>query len=351
MKVLFLADNDTVLEMYAPIINKLSCEVRVFKVDYEEVARLKPDVIVLAREDTSPEEHTIINCGIPTLLIPHGMLMPNVSRKLWGDNRYTNSKFLLIQGFKKLMKGDSPLRLLKVGLFRLRNDYKEKGIMSNFDGFTKIASYGEVMSDILIRYHVKPENIVVTGNPKFDKYYNQPKAKKGYVLLLTEYFVEFGIWSARHRENFVRDVYLCAKQCGLDLVVKIHPVLEYREDYEKLAKKYPFKLYHKEDTCNLILNCDMAITIISSTGLEVMVAEKPLIIYNSYNMPTLYEEGVLNAKNPSELLTAMQTAKNGLSNQLINEARHLVAQNAYIQDGKSAERIANLILEMGNDTR
>jgi hypothetical protein len=202
MKVLFLADNTPTIEMYQPIISQLKCDALIIKTDCSIIKKEKPNVIVMAREETTPEEHRIVDSGVPTLLIPHGMLMPEVTKKLWGNgNKTTHYKRLFLQAYYKVKHGETPLRLLKTGLFRIRNDYKN-GVLSKYSGFTKIAVYGEAMKDTLIKYDVKPENIVVTGNPKFDKYYGKIRRNNGYVLLLTEYFVEFGYWTPKQRKEY-----------------------------------------------------------------------------------------------------------------------------------------------------
>ncbi len=349
MKVLFFADNAPVEEMYQPIIDRLPCQSVVAKTDYRMIEREKPDVIVLAREETTQEEHKIVDSGIPTLLVPHGMLKSGEGRMWGGDSRafrLIHLWRLVVQGFRKLQKGDSPWRLLKVGLFRMRNDFKEKGILSRYVGFTKIACYGEVMRDILLDYKVKLESIVITGNPKFDKYCGLPQSKDGYVLLLTEYLVEFGMWTVKQREQYVKAVYEAVRQCGLDLVVKIHPVLENKEDYEKLVEKWQFRLCQHENLCELVSKCDMAITLMSTAGLDVMVAGKPLIIYNEYSNPTPYTSGVLYARGCLGLMLKIFQVKNGLDNHFFDEAKKFVYQQAYIQDGKASDRIADLIMEM-----
>lgn len=346
MKVLFLADNAPVVEMYKPIIEKLPCKSVVVKTSLEAVERGKPDVVVMAREETTLVEHKIVSSGIPTLLVPHGMLWGD-HRKLWGSNKLVRRWRLAVQAYRKLLRGESLWRLLKVGFFRLRNDFKEGNILSRYDGFTKIAAYGEAMRKVLLGYKVKPENIVITGNPKFDKYGELARKNGGYVLLVTEYLVEFGLWSAKQRKKYVDDVAIAASSCGLGLVVKIHPVLEDKRDYETLASEWGFRLCKDEGLLELVSECNMTVTLMSSVGLEVMVIGKPLIIYNPYNNPTAYTYGVLSARTLSELVSAVEEATNGWNRRLANGARRFVYEQTYLHDGKSADRIAELIMGMG----
>lgn len=356
MKVLFWADNEPVFEMFKPIKALLKCQsVIIRRVDAKVVEREKPDLIVLAREETTPLEHSIANSGIPTLLVPHGALMPN-ERELWfGDGRYGRVRHLMKlarQARSRLGKGDMSLwSLLRTGLFRIRNDFRDGATLSRYDGYTKIAAYGEAMRDILIRYRVKPENIVVTGNPKYDKYLDMRPNKDKEVLLITDYLVEFGLWSKKQRLGYLRDVCeVVYEVTGQNTEVLIHPVVENKVDYVDVVKRNGLTAsVHQMELTRLIEECAVGITLLSTSGLEVMVAGKPLVIYNPYGNPTMYHErsGVYIAKTKSELLaTVGSLLRNGMDIIHRNLSDDYVYKQMYLRDGKADKRIADLIMSM-----
>lgn len=373
MKALFVADNIPTIEMYLPIIKCLpsNCESRIvnyngFKLAKPECIYLrnesknginsllkaeKPDVIIIAREETNNVEHFLAVSGIPTVLVPHGLLMPN-EKRLWGSDkniRANHLKKLLKQGYYKFKNGGISYRLIKTGLFRIKNDFKDGETLSRYDSYTKIASYGSAMNDILIRYGVGANKLIITGNPKYDKYRIVNRKRSGRVLLITDYLVEFGLWSISQRIKYLKDICgIVNKITGKKLEILIHPVLENLDDYRKIIDRNDLQanVYQLQLT-RLINECDLVITTLSTSGLEVAVAGKPLIIYNPYDNPTLYDgnSGAYIAKTSYELAIILSKLKNGaVDSEQSKKSREFILKQAYLQDGNSAKRIAELIV-------
>ncbi len=325
MKALFLIDNVPAMEMFIPIVTRLNGESvfinysrnkqNTFKIEeymknfairceiikkhnnrYVNILldREKPDIVILAREETMPiEKYFTSLCrgkNILTLLVPHGMLMPN-ELQLWGLGgklfRLKHIYRLVKQGVRKLLNGKITLNhLIQAGIFRVRNDYKDKVTLSRYDTYDKIATYGEAMKEILLKYNVKPENIVLTGNPKYDAQTQDNGHKKhNSILIITNYLVEFGTWNKGQRENYILDIHTVVNALSQNLLVKIHPVMEDANDYIRIAhnNKLSLVLYQSEPLSEVINKCDIGITTMSSGGLEVLATGKPLIIYNPYN--------------------------------------------------------------------
>ena len=397
--VLFLVDNVPAIEMLTPVAAKLADSWDVFFVGYclrterdrrmiqdcvqktamrylllrkqsrkgvaELLGLVEPSILVLTREETTPVEPWFLEegkaRGIPSLLVPHGIMIQS-SRQVWGDNkgglyRLRHLRQLSGQGYRKLRSGRiSPKQLVQIGIFRVISDLKKKESLSRFDRYSMVAAYGDMMREILINRGVSPKSITVTGNPKFDSYYARPEHGQTHagsrILLLTNYFVEFGLWTAKQREAFVLNI--CSVVSALSqypLQVSIHPVLEDIRDYEHIIRKYglPVEVFQHKPLPELIDDCDIAITISSSSGLEVMAAEKPLIIYNPYGDLTVYTEGsgVLSARNGTELfMRLLDLTKDDADMGRRTAAEAFVYDQAYLQDGKAAERIVALIEEM-----
>lgn len=361
MKVLFLEDTIPIKEMFTPIIDRLEsvgieCKKIGYNIEVNEVLKKeRPDLIVLAREETNPIEHQFAVSNVPTLLIPHGLLMPN-ERELWTSNGSLKLGHLIRlsrQFMHKIKKNSMPFwSLIQVGLFRLFNDFVDSKTLSKYNNFTKIASYGLKMRDILVKYKVNPENIIITGNPKYDKYVNVCREKSGRILLITDYLVEFGLWSEKQRLKYLQDVSEIVQELTLKrLEILIHPVLEDKDEYKKIIDKNKlFANVHQLELERLINECDIGITLLSTSGIEMMAANKPLIVYNPYHNPTLYYEdsGCYVANNRNELYSIIKhLIKDGMSESKQKLSKEFVYHQIYEQDGKAVDRIVDVILNMG----
>jgi hypothetical protein len=359
MKVVFMIDTIPIQEMFSPIIEKLDGKVEVKCFDYkvkvkDMVESVKPDLIIMAREETQVIEHELTTCGIPTLLVPHGLSMHD-EKRLWSNDgrflRIIHLSKLLKQGWYKFKKRKNSLSyLIKTGIFRMWHDFKDRDALSQYSNYTKIAAYGNSMKDILIKYGVKPRNIVITGNPKYENY-SESKRKSGKVLLITDYLVEFGLWTEMQNIKYLQDVSdVVYDLTSKNVEVSIHPVLENKEEYYKAIKKYNIKAnVYQLELKKLINECDIAITTLSTSGMEVLITGKPLVIYNPYKNPTPYdnEKGVYVVRTKLELSEIIKDLLiNGMSKEKNELCKTFVDQHVY-KDGKSVDRIVDLILSFG----
>lgn len=398
MEVLFLVDNIMAMRMFAPIIRTLPQNWECLFVNFdgyteqgrakvddyayelgvkckqlkkhnkqsvgEMIDEEKPSVIVFAREESTPAESIFVgmSCerGIPTLFVPHGVLMAELAMmnlgKLGGKTfRIRHLLWLANQAYKRWRGGKISIsRLIQIGLFRIRNDFQESDAQSRYDRYTKIATYGETMKEILLSRHVKPESIVITGSTKFDSYAKQSVRAEGQsILLFTEYPVEFGIWTVKQRAEYVLAICrLITLAPYTKLVIKIHPMIEEKNDYAKIVSHLicPPRIYQDEALPKLINECYLAMAITSSAGLEVMASGKPLVIYNPYEDETIYKEssGAYFAYNEDELRKVVgKLFKEGMDKEHKEMAEKFVYNHTYKQDGRAGERIATLIVEMG----
>jgi hypothetical protein len=135
------------------------------------------------------------------------------------------------------------------------------------------------------------------------------------------------------------------------LVIKIHPLSENESDYLEIIKDISEPpLICKDTPLPELLNaCNVAITLMSTAGLEAMAMGKPLVVVNLFNNITPFGEasGAVVVHREDDLLPALQTVLyEGLSDKLKESANKYVYQQAYIQDGKAASRIANLVIQL-----
>jgi len=412
MKIIFLLDNIPAIEMFVPIIKELPDSWEVLVINYDgwtrksraeieqalqklglnyrtieghgrrNVEKLLQEegssVVVLSRDTTTPLEQLFIRCAdskhIPTLLVPHGMWTPQ-ARKNWSLRAarawMEHLNRLVFQGLRVKKAGDfSWGRLIQTSLFRLKRDLKRRPMFDGHGGCSKIAVFGDAMKELLISEGVGPEHIEVTGNPKFDfLYYAKESDYKSklcetwgissdhdIVLLLTDYFVEFGIWTTEQRKEFVMVIANAVAMLPRSkLVIKIHPAMESEADYLEIARGLPEPPVICRDIPlpELLSACSLAITVRSTAGLEAMAMAKPLLVVNLFNDITLFDEasGAIIVRNGDDLLSVLESVLyKGLSQEMKEAATDYVYQQAYIQDGKAAKRIADLISQMARET-
>jgi len=199
--------------------------------------------------------------------------------------------------------------------------------------------FGEADKRFLLKAGVK--NVVVVGNPKYDrlKELTQEQCKKklglqGRVLLHTTQPLGAGYESAR------RAIVEAGKRLGATVVFKLHP-LDNPADYEEF-KKAGAKILQQVDVFEAITASDVLITINSSTAVDAVAAGKPVIITNFGNWEEFWPGGkiLLRARNPGELYELLA----GMPKQNDSERRKFVREYAYKLDGKSAERVAKRVL-------
>ena len=257
MKVIFLVDNIPAIEMFVPIIKALPSNWEVLVINYDGWTRQKrieiesflqklalryrtignrsqrgveeilqeeqPSVLVLARDEATRLEQLFIELAnsrhVPTLLVPHGIWAPG-ERKTWGIRGIfswvRHLYHLGFQGYRVIREGNfSWVRLIQTVLFRIKHDLRRRPLLPGHGGCSRIAAFGDAMKELLVSEGVSPEHITVTGNPKFDLLYNTKKSDReseirkslgitndeNIVLLLTDYLVEFGIWTVAQRKR------------------------------------------------------------------------------------------------------------------------------------------------------
>jgi len=127
--------------------------------------------------------------------------------------------------------------------------------------------------------------------------------------------------------------------------------MENELDYHEIFKNSPDPpVICKHISIPEILNaCSLAITTTSTVGLEIMAMGKPLLIVNLFNDITLYDEttGAIVINDEQNLFpTIKNILNNGLNPRVKEACAKFVYQQAYLQDGKAANRISNLISQM-----
>ena len=236
-----------------------------------------------------------------------------------------------------------------------------------------MAVLGDAVKGMLLSEGIKPERIVVTGNPKFDKLFysrdGNSKQKvcekwdiptdKEIVLLLTGQFVEGGLWSSEQRREFILAIATAAAALPhARLIIKLHAPQESEQDYDEIIKGLPHPpIVCKYAPLHELLNaCSLAMTVSSTAALEAMALGRPVILVNLFNdAGALFYKGsgALFAEKEKDILPAINKAlyDSQTRNEMAKSMENFVYQQAHLQDGQASKRIADLIIQMIEESR
>ena len=285
-----------------------------------------PDIIVTGHDQNPMDILFIKACnesGLPSLTVQDGLL---AAARTFNESFYDKLDYIIIP-FRVLKLVLNPSRSFKYKINRLNFEYKYGGDYSFVYGHgesSKIALFGDNVKNMLLSEGVSPERLVVTGNSKFDdliqfrnpleKDYLKEKfelpSDKRVVLVLTQSFVEAGLWSKKDREYFIVEI---AKACvnleDVQLVIKLHPPYESEADYREILKDLPISplIYNFESLHEIICICDVVVSVSSTAALEALALSKPLLIINMDDSSKIFKDaGVLFIEKQDDILNALE---------------------------------------------
>ena len=311
-------------------------------IEYIEMAKRmieeeKPDLILIVNEYGQFERSLVIAGklkGVPTLAIQHGnfMLTP-------GGYMYTKDEIS-----------------------------SEGSIKSPYCPIPDItAVYGTYHEDILTKVNAYPEDsVVVTGQPRYDilyranKIYDKDKFVKKYKINPNHKIISWttqchGLSNEENIRNFKGVFRTMQNLKDITLVIKQHPGEGKR--YTKMIKdclnKYNLGMNavvtpKDSDTYELLYICDLMITKNSTTAMEAIALNKPVIVLNLSEEPDLVdyvEQGVaLGVYKEEDFKPAIEKLLKDDSELAKNRGRY-IEKYLYKIDGKATERVVNLIMQ------
>lgn len=235
----------------------------------------------------------------------------------------------------------------------------------------KTVVYGQYHKDILTKLSAYPENsVVVTGQPRYDilyyadKIYSKEKFLKKYkinpnykiVLWTTQCH---GLSYEENIKNFKTIFETMQNLKNTMLIIKQHP--GEGKKYTKMIKdnlsnyKINAIITPKDsDTYEQLFICDLMITKHSTTTMEAIALNKPVIILNLSGEPDPVEyvkEGVaLGVYDEKDLNSAIENLLKDDS-ELAKNRKNFIEKYLYKIDGKAAERVINLIIHMIEESK
>lgn len=230
----------------------------------------------------------------------------------------------------------------------------------------KFAAYGEYHKELLTKVSSYPEkSVIVTGQPrydsiiKFDSIFNRKKFLSKWKINPKNKIIVWttacqGISDNENFLNFDTVFNAITKLKNVTLIIKQHVGESKR--YLTMINDYLLK-YHPdviivpktEDAMELMYHSDLVITKNSTTGLEAIALNKPLIVLNlsgQADVINYVEAGVaVGVYSCKDLVSAIQNLLSDDHELKINRNDYL-AKYLYKIDGKATERVVKLIDEM-----
>ena len=232
---------------------------------------------------------------------------------------------------------------------------------------TQMAVMGEAIREWCVQYGARPEQLVVTGQPRFDALLSPAKTPPVQLLTELELNPDLPTWlftPERHLGLWMRDLVFDALEAlpDVQMIIRVHQndrpadyqlSLSYRPE---LAKRVRVSRQH--DGPSVLGACAAILLGRSTMGLEALIVGKPMIAIHPANEkgwivpPYLHdylgELNLLRAQTPDELIRAWQWLRAPDSLEALERVRlEIVRRYAYQVDGKSAERVIQAIRQLG----
>lgn len=241
----------------------------------------------------------------------------------------------------------------------------------------KTAVWGDICVDTMTeRYGTSRDMLAVTGNPRFDVLSQGVKidknslyqkiginTNKGLIIYTTQPHVGLTANdSPLEKEILLREVINAMKEFpDKQLVIKLHPS-ESQKVYESMTIDRYRSILNEMNSDAILLErinlyelisiCELVIILNSTVGLEAMILEKPVIAINLTNQPDTvpYAESgaAIGVHKAEDIVPVIKKALYDIQvrKELESNRKKFVHDYAYIQDGQASKRVADLIIQM-----
>ena len=214
------------------------------------------------------------------------------------------------------------------------------------------------------------ERVFVVGQPRIDLIFRKdfdsdkflsglgiPEDKK-MALLTTQPLPSF--WNRKDHKEFVTAIVTAMDSFpDEELVIKLHPE-EKVEDYQEILKEIGrdnIRLYKDIDIYDLINACNLLMTTHSTTALEAMILNKPVLCidFTGRCPTTVYTDdgAAIGIHRQADLIPAIDKALHDPGTQeLLKQGRkRFLKKHIYKPDGKTSKRVAELIIQLIEESK
>lgn len=244
---------------------------------------------------------------------------------------------------------------------------------TDFSVADRVAVHGEGMKRVLTRHGLAEDKMVVIGNPAWDGMIGQSKTSTKnecmeYLSNLVgvdpnKKLVVFTTQAANPMTKSILKnmIKVIQKNFDMQLLIKLHPA-ESMDSYDEVLDGggedgNSISVIKDVDLFKTLCASDLVITISSTTALEAMILDTPVLIVNfrkgSDPVPYAESGAALRVYNESDLEAGIKKAlyDEEIREKLKKARKKFVYDYAYIQDGKATERVVNLIGKMIEESK
>ena len=220
-----------------------------------------------------------------------------------------------------------------------------------------LAVSGEAIKEVYAQSGMPEENIIITGNPRFDALFKRnwfkerTKTFAKYKLDPNKKLIVYTTQPIQEREKLLNAVFSTLKKLPeMQLIVKLHPsesALLYNQMMD-LIKLNNAIIVEDIEIYELLNAADCVLTSFSATGLEAMMLDKPVISINLTDepdrMPYAESGAALGVYHEDELAPAIMSAltDDAVRDKLKVGREKFVERYNYKMDGQAAERVIDL---------
>ncbi len=335
--------------------------------------KIDPDLLVVGHDLNHPERYFVRYAkenNIPSLLIAHAISSDFYFKEYglapwWKPNIFIRPD----QNSLKINTSHVLNGIYRLFLTNIMNHPLKKIICAYGGGeTTKVAYWGSYQKKIWVKWGGDPNKMEVTGYPGYDVLFQKYKIfddeikkqmlnKLGIVnnnkiiLFTTQSTVEERIQTLEERKKFTVDIVgETFKVDKVILIVKVHPKQEISEyDYLKGSNNKKVIIVQDFELHDLILISDLLITHTSTTAMDAILCNKPVITVNfkdtSEPYPYASSGAAIGVYQKRKLKNAVEGAlyDEKVQKELVNNRSKFIDDHIYKFDGKSTKRVIDLI--------
>jgi len=246
---------------------------------------------------------------------------------------------------------------------------KYKDVVSDY-----MAVWGEHSKELLVKHEVPKEKLIITGPPRLKLILNRQKRSTKDVFSKLGIPVEkrIALWTPTCFTQIDEFLGINGKKmlslskvfsereisAKYSLVVKIHP-LDSKDLYlftlAQIKDSQTIVVKDEIDVYDLIAACDFLIVTNSTTGIEAICLDKPIIVINFHNerenVPYVKTGAAIRATTERDLKEAIMNMSDQKLRCSLRQGRiRFVKQYLYKKDREAPNRILNLIERILNST-
>lgn len=227
---------------------------------------------------------------------------------------------------------------------------------------TKLAVYGDYSKNVLETFSYPLDRLVVTGHPDYDvlvkleNFLDKKKIVADLGINSNHKIITFttqSLWSMKSREKIFRAVVNATKDLqDTTLLIKPHPSEDeawHKELLKELGANNAVVVDRHYCTPKTLFVCDLMITSYSTTAMEAMVLNKPVITIDledeTENFPYAKSGATIGVFDAVDLLPAINDVftNEHVRRKLAENRKNFLSNHIFKTDGLASDRIVKLI--------